>query len=98
MKNKIGNYLEWLTLTVEEKNKQINDYWINSPTQVKELQSEILKAFRKKVDKNRKAIERISFGWTGWYSPTIFVVVKENCEVRLPRIFDIFEIKKIASK
>lgn len=94
MKKMVKNFWEWSKLSTEEKNQQINSYWINN--KVKDgLKGEIINELLSKLDKNKQWIKKIYFGWTGWYSPTIFIEIDKKTEIRLPRIFDIFEIKKV---
>ncbi len=94
MKKMIRTFKEWSELTIEEKNQQINNYWISNRA-TEELKSEIIKDFLNKIKKYSKHIKKIYFGWSGWYSPTLFIEIKDKDRLRLPKIFDIFEIKKV---
>lgn len=90
---KITTYAEWDTLTISEKNALVNDIWENDSNCVVGLKKDILKAFEKKyVKENKDQINDISFGWTGFYSPVINVVVKKRGIIKFPKIFDIFEV------
>lgn len=96
-KNQVGDkevcYVEWQRLPFQEKIDIVNHYWSPYNEEMGLVTREqIIDALSKKL--RMKDIIDIRFKWYGWYNIAIFVKVVKNAKIRLPRKFDIFEIKK----
>ncbi|OGS20624.1 MAG: hypothetical protein A2252_05260 [Elusimicrobia bacterium RIFOXYA2_FULL_39_19] len=90
----INKFAEWEKLSIKEKNAYINKFWFRK-NEKNDLKNEILESFKKSIGDRKKEIKQISFINEGFYSPAIAVELKKGRNIRLPRIFDIFAIRKI---
>jgi len=91
----VTTYDSWRSLTVSEKNKQVNNFWLTGKVP-EALKQEISQAFLASLGKGASRISSVSFGIEGFYSPVILVEVDSLQDgLFLPETFDIFEVRRI---
>ena len=89
----------WRKLTFDQKRYIIYHQWLLDYEKVGcKLRDEILEAFKNKIKdiKGSDYIKNVGFGWYGFDTLLIVVIIEKGKKVRLPRIYDeVFPIKKI---